>query len=296
MRRTDRPFPSTSTDARAAGWIVSLLLHGTLAFGVFVFAQQITTRSQPGSFTWNVAMVTPPTPATPAAAASAQRSAPPVAKPAKPVPTNAEAAMRPLESSTPIAHAPIPASTLPQPTTENIPSPVAEQTALARTTDHDLSRQTPTPHPPALNAPPQPMASTSGDSVIPSHDEPAAVSQDTTQSQQIAALAPSSHTSTKPDYGWLIDDVEKWSEQIYKFLPPEFRFEGIEGRVKLRFLIREDGVVSDVRIAESSGNARLDQAAIEAVRKTPPVNLSRPLGRPHKLVTLPYSFRVGSAR
>ena len=98
------------------------------------------------------------------------------------------------------------------------------------------------------------------------------------------------------DFGWLTDDVARWYEHFNKFYPPELRLEGIEGRVRLSMLIGKDGVVSAIRIAESSGNPRLDQAAVEIVSKVPPIKLSRPLGLPSKRVTFWYAFKFESAR
>ena len=58
MTTTNRTAASTFTSANTAGWIASLILHGTLVFGAFVFAQQIRLAPQLTPFKWNVAMVT----------------------------------------------------------------------------------------------------------------------------------------------------------------------------------------------------------------------------------------------
>ena len=60
MTLTDRTailFP-TSVGAHSVSWLASLLLHATVAFGAFIFTQQIKLAPQPTPFTWDVAMVT----------------------------------------------------------------------------------------------------------------------------------------------------------------------------------------------------------------------------------------------
>ena len=54
------------------------------------------------------------------------------------------------------------------------------------------------------------------------------------------------------------------TEPIY---PPASRRAGEEGTVKLRILVDERGMPRDVQLAQGSGFARLDQAAMDAVRK-----------------------------
>ncbi len=49
--------------------------------------------------------------------------------------------------------------------------------------------------------------------------------------------------------------------------PPASRRAGEEGMVRLRILVDERGMPREVQIAKGSGFARLDQAAIDAVRK-----------------------------
>lgn len=296
MMQTDRPTSTTSTDAHAAGWIASLLLHGTLAFGVFVFMQQITTRAQPVSFTWNVAMVTPPSPAT---AASAQRSVSPTpaSKPAvKSALAKPMTPAQPVEPLTPTLDAREPSPL--------IPSPAAEHPPVSRTTDimeHDSVQADRTPQTPVLSAPVQSIASVSADSGPSTHDESTGGHKDPLPLQQAAlstepqtvTLGPAGQAkSVNPDFGWLNDDIERWYEHFNKFYPPELRLEGTSGRVKLRMFLGKDGVVSDIRITESSGNPQLDQAAIEIISKAPPIKLSRPLGQARKLIGFWYRFNL----
>jgi periplasmic protein TonB len=49
--------------------------------------------------------------------------------------------------------------------------------------------------------------------------------------------------------------------------PPRCLRLGIEGRVKIRVLVGENGRPQEVTVGESSGESALDQAALEAVRE-----------------------------
>ncbi len=61
-------------------------------------------------------------------------------------------------------------------------------------------------------------------------------------------------------------------EIIHKRLtyPRRAQREGWSGRVRVSFVIQEDGSVSDIRVVGSSGYDILDQGAVEAIRKSAP--------------------------
>ena len=59
----------------------------------------------------------------------------------------------------------------------------------------------------------------------------------------------------------------KASNRVEPTYPPAARRAGEEGTVRLKVLVDEKGRPRDVTVANSSGFSRLDQAAIEAVRK-----------------------------
>ena len=49
--------------------------------------------------------------------------------------------------------------------------------------------------------------------------------------------------------------------------PPASQNEGEEGTVTLLLAVQTDGSISDIRIARSSGNPRLDAAAVRSLRR-----------------------------
>lgn len=59
----------------------------------------------------------------------------------------------------------------------------------------------------------------------------------------------------------------KTKTRVEPTYPPAARRAGEEGTVRLRILVDERGIPRDIQIAQGSGFARLDQAAIDAVRK-----------------------------
>jgi protein TonB len=98
------------------------------------------------------------------------------------------------------------------------------------------------------------------------------------------------------DYGWLADLMAGWIQELNKRYPAVLRSEGIEGRVTLIALLHDDGKLSDVRVIKSSGNAMLDQVAVEDVTKGPPVTLPQPLERSHMPVKFSIIYALKLAR
>lgn len=114
---------------------------------------------------------------------------------------------------------------------------------------------------------------------------------------QVAALSPASRAKpTKRDYGWLAELMAHWIEDLDKRYPAMLRTEGIQGKVTLTAMLHENGELSDVQVAKSSGNPMLDQVALEDVRTGPPVNLSRPLERPRMAVKFSIVYNLKTAR
>src|SRR5215510_16404537 len=106
---------STSVGAQSTGWITSLLLHATLAFGAFVFTQHLSLAPQPTPFKWNVAMVEPtPATTTDTHAVSSAESAATSEKPVPPTPLQHKSAStlnsqrHPSPPTTPVSALPIP--------------------------------------------------------------------------------------------------------------------------------------------------------------------------------------------
>jgi TonB family protein len=98
------------------------------------------------------------------------------------------------------------------------------------------------------------------------------------------------------DYGWLSELMARWIEDLNKRYPAMLRTEGIQGKVTLTALLHEDGLLSDVRVAKSSGNVALDQVALEDVKNGPPIKLSHPLERSQMWVKFSIVYDLKTAR
>lgn len=93
------------------------------------------------------------------------------------------------------------------------------------------------------------------------------------------------------DYGWLRDALWNRIEQLKRY-PAQARANHWEGKVVLEAVVREDGTILDLRVAESSGHAVLDQEAMAVVKKSSPLTLKYPLGQPRITILVPISFKL----
>lgn len=97
--------------------------------------------------------------------------------------------------------------------------------------------------------------------------------------------------STEPDYGWLAESL--WRRvQALKRYPAKAAADRLEGEILLAALVRANGEIVDVRIAESSGSPLLDEAAVETVRKASPLALTKPLTRAQVSIEVPIAYYV----
>jgi len=148
-----------------------------------------------------------------------------------------------------------------------------------------------------MSTPSQPASSAPVEPALAAQDEAATTFKDESPPQQVAALAPSNQTKpAKADYGWLTDLMAKWSQDLDKPYPTMLRTDGIQGKVTVAALLHDDGTLSHIRVAKSSGNSLLDQAAVEAVKNGPPLTLSHPMERPSILVKIPIVYILNDAR
>jgi len=324
------PF-STSVGAQSAGWITSLLLHATLAFGAVVFTQQLNLAPQPAPFKWNVAIVEPTPPNT---TNTAVPSSEPAANPETPRP------------STPLAHKSIPALT--SQTTPlramPIPSPLPPPSSVSKqsTSDPESASSTPvTPTPPASSEPiaqeravvrtvepPSQMVSAESalvptsqlheperESLLQTHESTTLATQPLEVSPHSSVTDPTPSTTaiesvkpqeaseqqqvamatvpspTRTDYGWLSDTILRRVEELKRY-PSEARLDRAEGKVVLKVVIRGDGSVDDVEVYQSSGYRSLDNAAVELLRLAAPFQLPRPLGKSQMTVKIPMNYRL----
>ncbi|MBH0179190.1 MAG: energy transducer TonB [Nitrospira sp.] len=277
-----RRHPIDRTTPETTGWVVSCLLHGGVAIGVVFFLQSLRLAPQAEPFTWDVAMTasSPMTTPSPHETAMARRVSPSV----PPTPTHPATDLPPAQPALPKPEPGETATTL-APSIEPPPPVSTASSYTVPSTQHTAAAPTHPVSPTQLDSPPITPD-------IPTHQQ-----VDPSPGPQ---LATNSHAEQfkpiKPDYGWLSELMAKWIEDLDKRYPAMLRTEGIQGKVTLTAVLHEDGVLSDVRVAKSSGNAMLDQVAVEDVRKGPPIMLSHPLERPHMPVKFSIIYDLKTAR
>lgn len=79
----------------------------------------------------------------------------------------------------------------------------------------------------------------------------------------------------------------------YKHYPEMARKQRLTGTVIVSIEIHSDGSIDDVQIAQSSGSAMLDQAALQSVRRASPApSFPRGVQAESRKVTIPYRFQI----
>ncbi len=111
------------------------------------------------------------------------------------------------------------------------------------------------------------------------------------QEASIHQLPVQSLPATKADYSWLAEALWRRVEQLKRY-PHLARMNRWEGMVVLQAVIRHDGHLVDLKVAESSGHAVLDQDAMEVMRKACPLDLKHSLGKPQVVVQVPISYKL----
>ncbi|TAJ09792.1 MAG: TonB family protein [Nitrospirae bacterium] len=313
----------------AQGWGLSLLIHG-LALGVTVLMLgDLTLTPKPEPFKWNVAMVEPPprqvaqpADAQPKPAQPAKQA--PAPKPVERQTTIVQAVPTPQPTPTPVVQRqePVPPVVERKPEPElkpeikpEAPSPmpmVAKPVEpLVQHPTHHISTQPAVSHAssePATMIASAPMVASVASSApveaappAPAHqaaqesakEQPAESSSAPVQEAAVHhAPAPSgTGRATKADYGWLGKVLWDRVANLKRY-PHLARAKHLEGRVVVRAVIREDGHLAKVDVAESSGHEILDLDAIEIIKRACPLHLRQPLGRPEVVVQVPISYKL----
>jgi periplasmic protein TonB len=111
--------------------------------------------------------------------------------------------------------------------------------------------------------------------------------------QRIAAVERpvQAYPETQDDFGWLAQTI--WNQiEKYKRYPSKARQREWEGKVVLEAVIRQDGTILDLRVAESSGHEILDRNALDVLWKLTPLTLNYPLGRPQITILVPLTYQL----
>lgn len=289
------------------GWGLSLALHMT-AVGVGVFLMTgLQAPTLPEPFQWNVSLVQPPPEPVHQPRSDAPREVARQTEAAAPVQESVETQatrsaerdqVPPIESPAPVpspaprAEArPLPAPVLPKPSPVPERQPVEETPAVATAQQDTQSSDTPASARESLRASVQPERPLPPQAQMapprPSSPEPASKQQ---APAGPAPASPSQATQTR-DYGWLAEALWGRIQQLKQY-PVVARLNHWEGKVVVRAVIKDDGNLADLKVAQSSGYEVLDQDALAILKQTAPLKLTQPLGRPQVVIHVPISYQL----
>ena len=260
---------------QAHGWMVSLLSHGLVVGCAIALMAEIEKPVLPDTFQWEVSVVESPAPV---------EAAPPEKPPAKPV---VQPPPPPVKPVTPIQQ-PV------QHTVQGVAAPVETVQAVQQTTQEAVTEVVSSRQDSMMeHAPPQPTAVSSVERTEPIHERTEEVVQAAPSMVEHRAVQQRlvQYRQTQMDYGWLRNALWGRIEELKRY-PTQARTNHWEGRVVVQAVIRDDGTVADLMIAESSGQPILDQEALAVMKKASPLILKHPLGKPSITMLIPISYRL----
>jgi protein TonB len=245
---------------QARGWAVSLLLHGMAVAGAVLFMAEIDKPILLEAFHWDVSMVEAPT-------RSESPPAEPVVQPPPP----------PVKPNPPVRPTPKPIAQQPQPMTHA--EPVMEYAPVESAEHQVVTSEAPVA---------QPVEAVTAQIV---EQASPVESPGPALEHRMVQYLPVQYRRTQADYGWLRDLLWKRIEELKRY-PAQAKFNHWEGKVVVQAVIKADGTVGDVRVAESSGHALLDEEALVVMRKASPLTLKHQLEKSQITILVPISYRL----
>lgn len=259
------------------GWTVSVFLHLVGLAGVLLFMGEIDYPPTQDFFHWDIAMVESPTQSETQPTEPILRPPPPPVKPSPPVQQT-----KPVIAEQPPVHQEVTVPVEPTQMVKDVVTnaePVMEYAAVASTEREPVTA--PSVVQTLMESTEQPVIEqrTPVESIA-SHTEHRLV-----EYRQVL------HRDTRADYGWLRDALWGRIEELKRY-PSLARTNHWEGKVVVSAVIRDDGEVTGVQIAETSGRTVLDEEAMAVMKKASPLRLKHPLGQRQITILIPISYRL----
>jgi len=274
------------------GWLTSLCLHATLAFGAVTVTQRVTLAPQPVPFTWNVAIVTAPSGPLQSSATPTTTIHPPVNQPPSP-------AQSATTAPAPARNAGSTRTMTPEPTMPHAAEAMDRRKQAPQVLDSPPPVQG-TGHERAIEQVLSPAQATTSTSQL-SSQQPEPVSDSSSAMQpltreQEASLStqtpgPLASSTARADYAWLSETIMRRMQELKRY-PMDARLERAEGKVVLKAVLRSNGSLEAVEVFQSSGHQSLDRAAVELLNLAAPFHFPRPLEKPQMTVKIPMSYRL----
>lgn len=260
------------------GWLMSVLIHGLgIAASLFVMGA-IEQPTSPSLFQWDIALV--------------ESSAHPEAQPAEPI---VQPPLPPVKPSPPVRQTkprvaePAPQVhqdvTAPVETTQIVKDLVTNAEPIMEYAAVEATESEPVILPSVVETPGE-----SSEQLV--TEEPVSVESvaSRTEYRQVE-YRQVLHRETRADFGWLRDTLWARIEALKRY-PALAKMNHWEGKVVVSAVIRDDGEVMGVQIAETSGRAILDEEAMAVMRKASPLRLKHPLGQRQVTILIPISYRL----
>ncbi len=260
---------------QAHGWMVSLLSHVLVVGCAIALMAEIEKPVLPDTFQWEVSVVESPAPV---------EAAPPEKPPAQPVVQPPRPHVKPI---TPIQQTA-------QQTVQDVVAPVETVQAVQQTTQEAVTQVVASRQEPMVeHTPMQPTAVSPVERVESIQERTEMVVQAASSMVEHRAVQQRlvQYRQTQMDYGWLRNALWGRIEELKRY-PTQARTNHWEGRVVVQAVIRDDGTVAELMIAESSGQPILDQEALAVMKKASPLILKHPLGKPSITMLIPISYRL----
>ena len=256
---------------QARGWMASVLLHLLGLVGAMLIMAKIEQPVLLEPFHWDISMVDAPVRTEPTQSESmpAERVIQPPPSPVKPKP---------------------PVRTATQPIAQQIPLPTHDESTVPVETTQ-IVKDVVTNAEPVMESPVVESVESRPVTSQAVMAEPVASSEATTIEQRIVQQRLVHYRRTQADYGWLGDMVRKRIEEL-KHYPRIARENHWEGRVVVQAVIKADGTVGELSVAESSGHALLDEEALVVMRKASPLTLKHQLEKSQITILVPISYRL----
>jgi protein TonB len=287
-----------------------------VALAILLFSD-LKLAPQPEPFKWDVAMVQQLTPTpveTSAAPTPPKRETPPPQEPVRQV--EAQRVVQTVQPVQRIVRQEVrQVRPIAQPTITRVPQqteavPVVNESVAipkeqpqAKPMVRDTAEAQPTPvieASPPLPSEPAPVSKPVVETASPA---PVVQEQVVRQGTVVAKVAPApqeapiknlpvqTRADTRPDYSWLAEALWSRVERLKRY-PHMARMNRWEGKVVLQAVVRDDGQLLELKVAQSSGYAVLDQDAVEVLRRASPLSLKHPLGQPQVVIQVPISYRL----
>jgi protein TonB len=285
--------------------MVSLLCHALGVGCAVLMMAEIDKPVLPTPFQWEVAVVEtpPPVPPSPVAPARVSPESQPIKRVVEPQPlvtppvpvqqtvrevARAVEAVEPVQQAAPEVVTQAEAS-IERPMTQSVESQavatsqeaVVEQRVSQVAVASRMARAQPAETPAPIEAAPQ----------IVERESPSVETASPAVEHRVVQERLVRHREIHADYGWLSDALWRRIEELKRY-PAQAKVNHWEGKVVVEAVIRDDGEVVGLSIAESSGRAVLDQEAMAVMKKASPLALKHPLGKPRVTIFVPISYRL----